>query len=219
MDIRHHHVARSDGSHGNPSAAELQRRLQETSQSITQTVGEMKTTMNTQYQHAKDRAMDSIDWRVQMRRYPIAAAVGALGIGFLVGRSLGHYSEEEEYIGSSHGREPDFTTLHGSSLAPSSSSGSRSIVSPQVRSRLSSRVEGVLSDLAENFLNELTRVGRDVVVPSVIGAITNKLHDSGVTRTSHVETTQHNVGGTGSFGSQQSTQTTHGGGTYQGRAL
>lgn len=217
MAERDSHVTGDEGR-AQASPEELQRRLRTTRESITQTVAELKSTMNHEYQHTKERAVQSIDWQVQMRKYPVAACLGALAVGFLAGRALGHARDEDDgdygYSGSRFG---------GQSLADSSAGSEHHLISPEVRRRASARVEGVLTTLADNFLNELTRVGRDVVVPGLIGALTSKLQNvtgqQGTTGQEHgasaFNTGTQNAGGTGSFGSGTSQQT----GGFQGRSL
>ena len=69
--------------------ADLQRRMDEARESITQTVSEIKDTVTTQYQNVKETITQSLDWREQYRRRPVAFSVGALGVGLLVGYSVG----------------------------------------------------------------------------------------------------------------------------------
>jgi len=69
--------------------AELQRRMDEARESITQTVSEIKDTVTTQYQNVRETISQSLDWREQYRRRPVAFSVGALGVGLLVGYSVG----------------------------------------------------------------------------------------------------------------------------------
>ena len=69
--------------------ADLQRRMDEARESITQTVSEIKDTVTTQYQNVRETITQSLDWREQYRRRPVAFSVGALGVGFLVGYSVG----------------------------------------------------------------------------------------------------------------------------------
>lgn len=64
-----------------PSKEELQRRLDVTRDSISQTVTEIKETVAHQVQAVKD----TLDWREQFKRRPVAWSAGALGVGFLVG--------------------------------------------------------------------------------------------------------------------------------------
>jgi ElaB/YqjD/DUF883 family membrane-anchored ribosome-binding protein len=69
--------------------AELQRRMEEARESITQTVSEIKDTVTTQYQNVRESISQSLDWREQYRRRPVEFTVAALGVGLLVGYSIG----------------------------------------------------------------------------------------------------------------------------------
>ncbi len=68
---------------------ELQRRMEEARESITQTVTDIKDTVSNQYQNVRETISQSLDWREQYRRRPIAFAAGAAGVGLLVGYSVG----------------------------------------------------------------------------------------------------------------------------------
>jgi hypothetical protein len=65
--------------------AELQRRMEEARESITQTVTEIKDTVTQQYQQVKDTINDTLDWREQYKRHPLPFTVGAFGVGALLG--------------------------------------------------------------------------------------------------------------------------------------
>ncbi len=69
--------------------AELQRRMEEARESITQTVSEIKETVATQYEHVRETINESLDWREQFRRRPVEFSAGALGLGLLLGYGLG----------------------------------------------------------------------------------------------------------------------------------
>ncbi|HYN86015.1 MAG TPA: hypothetical protein VER32_12260 [Pyrinomonadaceae bacterium] len=68
---------------------ELQRRMEEARESISQTVSEIKETVVTQYQQVRESISDSLDWREQYRRRPVEFSVGALGVGLVVGYAVG----------------------------------------------------------------------------------------------------------------------------------
>jgi ElaB/YqjD/DUF883 family membrane-anchored ribosome-binding protein len=81
--------------------AELQRRMEEARESITQTVTEIKDTVVNQYQQVKENISDTLDWREQYRRRPIPFTVGAFAAGALVGYTVmgafkGDGGEEDE---------------------------------------------------------------------------------------------------------------------------
>jgi len=81
--------------------AELQRRMEEARESISQTVTEIKDTVVTQYQQVRENISDSLDWREQYRRHTVpftltAFAVGTF-IGYSVGGAFGGGGGEDEY--------------------------------------------------------------------------------------------------------------------------
>jgi hypothetical protein len=77
-----------------PSKEELQRRLDHTRDSISQTVTEIKETVANQVQAVKD----SLDWREQFKKRPVAWSAGAFGVGFLVGCGLASaFSDDDRY--------------------------------------------------------------------------------------------------------------------------
>lgn len=69
--------------------ADLQRRMEEARESITQTVSEIKDTVTNQYQNVRESISQSLDWREQYRRRPVEFSVAALGVGVLLGYSIG----------------------------------------------------------------------------------------------------------------------------------
>ncbi|HEV2705215.1 MAG TPA: hypothetical protein VGV59_04780 [Pyrinomonadaceae bacterium] len=67
---------------------ELQRRMEQARESITQTVSEIKDTVANQYQQVRDNISETLDWREQYRRRPLAFSLGAAGVGLLLGYSI-----------------------------------------------------------------------------------------------------------------------------------
>src|SRR2546423_15088168 len=90
---------------GDATKAELQRRMDEARESISQTVTEIKDTVVNQYQQVRETISDTLDWREQYRRRPLPFTIGAAGIGFLLGYSImgalksdgDDYEEEDDY--------------------------------------------------------------------------------------------------------------------------
>ena len=84
-----------------PTKAELQRRMEEARESITQTVTEIKDTVVNQYQQVKENISDTLDWREQYKRRPVPFTVGAFAAGALLGYTVmgafkGEGDEEDE---------------------------------------------------------------------------------------------------------------------------
>src|SRR5947208_13082085 len=67
---------------------ELQRRMEEARESISQTVTEIKDTVVNQYQQVRETISDTLDWREQYKRHTLPITIGAVGVGFLVGYSV-----------------------------------------------------------------------------------------------------------------------------------
>ncbi len=98
-------VARAaDADDTDYTKAELQRRMEEARESITQTVTEIKDTVANQYQAVRDTVSEALDWREQYRKRPVAFSIGALSAGFILGYSVGgvikgdsDYDEDYDY--------------------------------------------------------------------------------------------------------------------------
>lgn len=75
-------------SDADATKAELQRRMDEARESITQTVTEIKETVVNQYQQVRESISDTLDWREQYRRRPLPFTIGAFGAGLLLGYSV-----------------------------------------------------------------------------------------------------------------------------------
>lgn len=77
------------GGESEPTKEDLQRRMEEARESISQTVNDIKDTVTTQYENVRETISQSLDWREQYRRRPVAFSVGALGVGLVLGYSVG----------------------------------------------------------------------------------------------------------------------------------
>src|SRR5919112_2819633 len=75
-----------------PSKEELQRRMDEARDSITNTVSEIKETVANQVQAVKD----TLDWREQFRKRPVAWSAAALGAGFATGYCIAGYVKDDD---------------------------------------------------------------------------------------------------------------------------
>jgi hypothetical protein len=99
--------ALDDSGDEDSQKADLQRQMEETRESITNTVNEIKDTVTTQYQHVKETVTEALDWREQFRRRPVAWSVGALSVGFVVGYGIAGVArgDRSEYYEST---SPDY---------------------------------------------------------------------------------------------------------------
>ncbi len=75
-----------------PSKEELQRRLGEARDSISNTVTEIKETVANQVQAVKD----TLDWREQFKKRPVVWSASAMGVGFCVGYCVASFVKGDE---------------------------------------------------------------------------------------------------------------------------
>ena len=170
-----------------PSKEELQRRLDVTRDSISQTVTEIKETVANQVQAVKD----TLDWREQFRRRPVAWSAGALGVGFLTGYCVAatfkgedyhRYSEAIDSYGDeakSYSAQP---VLGAASLSHASYSekvgNGKKDHGPGFFEKLSSthayeRVKDEAGNIGNAFVQELSNTAKQVVLPALITSLRN----------------------------------------------
>jgi hypothetical protein len=111
------------------SKAELQRRMEEARESISQTVAEIKDTVVNQYQSVKDTVTETLDWREQYRKRPLAWSLGAMGAGLIVGYSLAGVFKGDGYDDDEDTLSPEDSRVF--QLPPSSLEGSSSYAAPR----------------------------------------------------------------------------------------
>jgi hypothetical protein len=76
-----------------PSKEELQRRMDEARDSITNTVTEIKENVAQQVETVKD----ALDWREHFKKSPVAWSLGAAGVGFFVGYGIAAVIKGDDY--------------------------------------------------------------------------------------------------------------------------
>jgi hypothetical protein len=170
-----------------PSKEELQRRLDEARYSISNTVTEIKENVANQVQAVKD----TLDWREQFKKRPVAWSAGALGVGFAVGYCIAGYTKgDDSYDYSSaidrYGEE-------SKSYASQPFLGSGDVMSPQagMRTRQGNgthdsgpgffkkvastpafeRVRDEAGNLGDAFVQELSKTAKTVVLPALITSL------------------------------------------------
>ena len=85
------------------SKAALRRQMEETRESISETVAEIKTVVTQQYEEVRDTVEgvkesvgEALDWRADFERNPLVWGAGAVSIGILVGFGIARAFDEEE---------------------------------------------------------------------------------------------------------------------------
>ena len=175
-----------------PSKEELQRRLDHTRGSISQTVTEIRETVANQVQAVKD----TLDWREQFKKRPVAWSAGAFGVGFLVGCGIAstfkgderyyEYSAAIERYGDaekSYAAQPVLgagpsspASMSAQSYAPKSGNGSHG--GPGFFERISQtpayeRVKDEAANVGSALVQELSNTAKQVVLPALMLSLKN----------------------------------------------
>jgi hypothetical protein len=165
------------------SKEELQRRMEEARDSISHTVTEIKETVATQYQAVKD----TLDWREQFKKRPVAWTAGSVGVGFLVG-----YCIAATVKGDSNGEDrsydafPSGSHVYASQPVLGETPGMRyQATSPPLKEEdggpgllerfkttpAYDRVKSEVGDFGNAILDEVTKTAKTVVLPALIKSL------------------------------------------------
>ena len=164
------------------SKEELQLRMGEARDSITQTVTEIKETVVHQYENVKD----ALDWREQFKKRPVAWSLGAAGVGFCVGYCIaatvkGEDSELEGYVSSephAYASQPitgrSYTPLSASLDVAEKANGKDEgpgLVERFRGTRAFDRLQQEVGSLGDRLVEELSTTAQTVILPALIRKI------------------------------------------------
>ena len=169
-----------------PSKEELQRRMEEARDSITNTVTEIKDNVAQQYENVKD----ALDWREHFKRQPVAWSLGAAGVGFFVGYGIAAAirgdDEDEIHYGSSRAyslsAQPAIGDKLGNALSrqPSESTtkSNGKDEGPGLLERFREtsaydRLSQEAGTLGDRLVEELSTTAQQVVLPALLKKIKN----------------------------------------------
>ena len=96
-------MSRKRGEAAEPgSKAELRRQMEETRESISETVAEIKSVVSHQYEEVretvesvKEGVGEVLDWRTEFERNPLVWGAGAVSVGILVGFGIARAFDEK----------------------------------------------------------------------------------------------------------------------------
>ena len=186
--------AQDYSTEGEPSKEELQRRLGEARDSISNTVTEIKETVANQVQAVKD----SLDWREQFKRRPVVWSAAALGAGFATGYCIAAFAKGDDADYESaidrFGKESNYYTsqsLAGAGAAMATPGGPRSqsqhgngshdngpsFFSKMVHTQAFERVKDEAGNIGDAFVQELSKTAKTVVLPALITSLRNFIGD------------------------------------------
>ena len=73
-----------------PSKRELQRQMERTRESLAETVGEIKETVDQEYRAVKKSVSGVLEYREEFQKEPLVWSLGALSAGFALGYTVGY---------------------------------------------------------------------------------------------------------------------------------
>jgi len=163
-----------------PSKAQLQRRMEQARDSITNTVSEIKDNVTQQYENVKD----ALDWREHFKRAPVAWSVGAAGVGFLVGYGIAAAvtdTEENQWETATSSRYDLRTPVVNDEQAISTSRSNGKdhdddhpgIIERFRETSAYERLSKEAGSLGDRFIEELSTTAHEVVLPALLTKIKN----------------------------------------------
>jgi hypothetical protein len=162
-----------------PSKQELQRRMEQARDSITNTVTEIKENVTQQYESVKD----ALDWREHFKKQPVGWTLGAAGVGVLVGYGVaaaikGDGRDEVHYASAAAyplaGRSTSNELSAASVRAAEPTNGKDHGPSVLDRFRETSAYEKLRKEagsLGDRFIEELSTTAQQVVLPVLLKKI------------------------------------------------
>ena len=161
-----------------PSKDELQRRMEEARDSITNTVTEIKETVAQQYENVKD----ALDWREHFKRQPLAWSLGAAGVGLLVGYGIAAAitGDDEDEVGQastaaySLAAQPVLgTATSESSARPNGKDDGPGVLERFRETSAYERLSKEAGALGDRLVEELSTTAQQVVLPALLKKIKN----------------------------------------------
>jgi len=173
-----------DFSDEEPSKEELQRRMEEARDSISNTVTEIKDTVVNQYQSVKETINETLDWREQFRKRPLLWSAGALGLGvwtgYCIAGAIKGEESEEDRLANMKRANPEMRRSPAARFANTPSAESDNVrrepaepEGPGLFERFKEtaaydRLEREVSSLGNRLVEELSRTAHDVVLPALL---------------------------------------------------
>jgi hypothetical protein len=162
------------------SKSQLQHRMEEARDSISQTVTEIKETVAHQVESVKD----ALDWREQFKKRPVAWSLGAAGVGFCVGYCIAAYAKGDEaetdtywpaekygYAGQPILGQPQSVAATSATGLTEKSNGKDEgpgLIERFKETRAFDRLQQEVGTLGDRLVEELSTTAQAVVLPALI---------------------------------------------------
>jgi hypothetical protein len=175
-----------------PSKEELQRRMGEARDSITNTVTEIKETVANQVQAVKN----TLDWREQFKKRPVAWSAAAMGVGFATGyciasvakgddsdyhSAIDRYGDESRYYATQGVMSGAAMAAPGKPMQAKQENGTHSsgpnFFQKVANTQAFERVRNEAGNIGDAVVEELSKTAKTVVLPALITSLRNFIGD------------------------------------------
>lgn len=136
-----------------PSKLELQRQMQRTRESLAETVGEIKDTVDQEYRSVKRTVSGVLDYREQFKDEPLVWSLGALSAGFALGYTVGYAHK------NSKGGKQSQITAFADSMVDELSTVGQSFIMPALNVKIRELFGVNFSDVLDDINSKKKKVG------------------------------------------------------------
>jgi hypothetical protein len=141
----------AETNNGEPSKGELERKMQQTRESLAETIGEIKETVEQEVASAKKTVSGVLDYREQFKNEPLVWSLGALSAGFALGYTLGYAHKN-----SKHGKQSQLMAFADSMVEELGSVG-QGLVMPALNVKIRELFGFDFSELLNDLRQEKKR--------------------------------------------------------------
>ncbi len=140
-------VATGDHIKDEPTKRELERQMQRARESLAETVGEIKETVEHEYESVRKTVSGVLDFREQFKDEPLVWSLGALSAGFALGYTVGYAHKNTK-----GGKQSQLAAFAGSMVDELSTMGQGLVIpalSGKIRELFGIDFSGLLIELGE----------------------------------------------------------------------
>lgn len=137
-----------------PTKRELERQMELTRESLAETIGEIKETVEHEFASAKQTVTGVLDYREQFKNEPLVWSLGALSAGFAVGYTLGYAHKNTK------GGKQSQLVAFADSMVDELSTVGQGLVMPALNLKIRELFGFDFSELLKDMGGSKKRVGR-----------------------------------------------------------
>jgi len=159
--------AKNEHSEKDKDLKSLQKAVDAKRDEISGTVEAIRSTVQEEVRERKQAMKDAFDWKVQYHKFPMISCAGAMAVGAIAGKLVGgkvmdamHEETLTEYARRKTHEMRD--TVHNMSHTTSDPSYWRG------------RMDSAMSGAGKIAAQEVGKLARDLIVPTIVAAITGK---------------------------------------------